>query len=98
MNEFTDVEQQRVAAALDRVGAKLPCPRCANTSFSLIPGYASFQLLPDLNHLGDVVIGGASLPVVIVVCTRCGFLSQHALGSLGLLPPPPSPQGHDPQT
>jgi hypothetical protein len=24
---------------------------------------------------------------VTVVCTRCGFISQHALGALGLLPP-----------
>ena len=31
-------------------------------------------------------IGGPSIPSIITACSRCGYLSQHALGVLGLLP------------
>jgi len=33
-----------------------------------------------------MVIGGPSVPSVVTACNRCGYLSQHTLGTLGLLP------------
>jgi hypothetical protein len=33
-----------------------------------------------------VLGGGQTVPAAAIVCNRCGFLSQHALGALGLLP------------
>ena len=32
-----------------------------------------------------LTIGGSSVPSIIVVCDNCGYMSQHALGILGLL-------------
>jgi hypothetical protein len=31
-------------------------------------------------------LGGLGIPSIAIICNRCGFISQHALGTLGLLP------------
>jgi hypothetical protein len=83
MNQISDEEKQQIIAALERAGARLPCPRCGNNNFTLLEGYFNQTVQ---TRLPGIVLGGPSVPSVVVVCTRCGFLSQHALGSLGLLP------------
>ena len=76
-------EKQRIIQALEERGAKLPCPRCGNQQFTLVDGYFNQTVQTELKGM---VIGGPSVPSVVVVCTRCGYMSQHALGALGLLP------------
>lgn len=76
-------EKQRIIQALEERGAKLPCPRCGNQQFTLIDGYFNQTIQTELK---GIVIGGPSVPSIVVACTRCGYLSQHALGALGLLP------------
>jgi hypothetical protein len=83
MAEISEVQKKKIIDALANRQAKLPCPRCANPSFSLLGGYFN---QPIQTELGGLVIGGPSVPSVVVVCNRCGFMSQHALGALGLLP------------
>jgi ribosomal protein S27AE len=78
-----DAEQKKVIAALEKAGARLPCPRCGNTQFSLLDGYINN---PIQSNLSGIFIGGPSIPAVVVACTKCGYLSQHALGALNLLP------------
>ena len=81
-------QQVIILAALDKAGAKLPCPRCGNPDFSLVDGYFN---QPIQSQLAEVVMGGQSVPSVVVVCNRCGFISQHALGALKLLGQNPGP-------
>ena len=88
--ELSQEEQQRIVAALESRGAKLPCPRCANATFTLVSGYVSQSVQ---TQLGGLVIGGPRIPSVAVICTRCGFISHHALGTLGLLPKSLAEQG-----
>jgi ribosomal protein S27AE len=88
MTGISDVEKQKVLEALDEAGANLPCPRCGNGQFSLVDGYFNH---PIQTSLGGLVIGGPSVPSVVVVCNKCGFISQHALGALNLLPKTPEP-------
>jgi len=76
-------EKQRIIKALEEHGASLPCPRCGNQQFTLLDGYFNQTIQTELKGM---VIGGPSVPSVVVVCTRCGYMSQHALGVLGLLP------------
>ena len=76
-------EKQRIIQALEERGAKLPCPRCGNQQFTLVNGYFNQTIQTELK---GIVIGGPSVPSIVVACTRCGYLSQHALGALGLLP------------
>ncbi|HEY1186926.1 MAG TPA: hypothetical protein VGE74_04680 [Gemmata sp.] len=35
---------------------------------------------------GGILVGGKIIPVVIVVCTNCGFVSQHATLAIGTPP------------
>jgi len=80
---ITPEEKQNIIKILNDRLANLPCPRCGNKQFSLTDGYTS-QFIQ--NKIEEVNFGGASIPSITAVCTRCGFLSQHSLGVLGLLP------------
>ena len=82
--EQIDSEQKKkIIAALEDAGAKRPCPRCGSSHFSLVDGYFTSVVQEDV---GSILLDGQNIPSVIVVCVQCGFLSQHALGALGLLP------------
>jgi len=83
MKELSKEEKERILQALEDRGVKLPCPRCGNSSFTLLDGYFNQTIQTDLK---GTVIGGPSVPSVVAICDRCGYLSQHALGALGLLP------------
>lgn len=61
----------------------LMCPVCGNNGFILAEGYTQDTLQDQLNGL---VIGGPSVPVIIVVCSHCGNVIRFSLGILGLLP------------
>jgi hypothetical protein len=76
-------QKARIASALESRGATLPCPRCGTREFTLLDGYFNHPLQTELNVFN---IGGPSVPIAVVACVRCGFLAQHALGALGLLP------------
>ena len=83
MQQIPEERKKEIVKALEERGAKLPCPRCANQSFTLLEGYFNQPIQFDLKGM---VIGGPTIPSIVIACSRCGFLSQHALGALGLLP------------
>ena len=83
MQKISDEKKREIIKALEERGAKLPCPRCGNNSFTLLDGYFNQTIQTVLKGM---VLGGPSVPSVVVSCSRCGYLSQHALGALGLLP------------
>ena len=83
MAGMTPEKKAEIIKALNDRGVMLPCPRCGNPSFTLIDGYFNEMIQPDMNTLN---IGGPTVPSVITACNKCGYISQHALGALGLLP------------
>lgn len=83
MQQISNEKKQEIIKALEERGAKLPCPRCGNNSFNLLDGYFNQTIQTNLKGM---TLGGPSIPSVVVACNRCGYLSQHALGTLGLLP------------
>jgi len=83
MQESSQEDKQRIIKALEEHGAKLPCPRCGSVNFTLLDGYFNQTVQSEVQ---GIVIGGPSIPSVVVVCNQCGYLIQHALGILGLLP------------
>jgi ribosomal protein S27AE len=83
--------KDEIAKQLIKVGAFHPCPRCTNDSFVLLDGYIAIALQSQFR--GTFVLGQPVVPLVGVVCTRCGFVAQHALGMLNLLPPEPEAAG-----
>ena len=83
MQELTQEQKDKIVKALNDCGAKFPCPRCGNDTFTLLDGYLNQIIQAEPK---GIVLGGRTVPSVVVVCNRCGYLSQHALGVLGLLP------------
>ena len=73
-----------VAAALKRAGADTRCPRCANDKFNLMQGFFAHTMQNDLR--GYVIGGGDMLCTAVLVCTRCGFVAQHDLSILNMIP------------
>lgn len=83
MEKISPDKKQEIVNALQEKGAVLPCPRCNNNNFTLLDGYfnQSVQVEPK-----NLVLGGESVPSVVVVCNKCGYMSQHAIGVLNLIP------------
>jgi hypothetical protein len=77
---LTEEQKAKIIKALQDRGAVLPCGRCGNNNFSLSEGLVT-------NLLGDgknFTLGGPAIPSVLLICTRCGAMYQHAVGVLGL--------------
>lgn len=56
---------------------------CSNQQFTLADAYIRNELQENLR---SVNLGGPSIPAAAIICNNCGFISQHALGVIGLLP------------
>jgi hypothetical protein len=81
-DDVTEEERQRIANALTARGATLPCGRCGRPSFSVLEDLVKLPLQPAT---GPMLLGGRHVPAAVVVCTNCGNVSLHALGTLGLM-------------
>ena len=84
---LSDDQKNEIIAQLDVSFHKFNkaghCPMCGHNKFTIADGYFTPILQKDLT---SYKLGGASIPSIIIICTNCGFMSQHALGVLGLLP------------
>jgi hypothetical protein len=80
---MTNNQKELLIKTLELKGVKSVCPMCGNHHFILADGYFSNTLQGDTKNLS---LGGAGIPTIPIVCSNCGFVSQHALGVLGLLP------------
>lgn len=68
-------DQQDVIEALKKVGADKDCPRCGGSEFKIMPGFFSH---PIQSSSQGMQIGGPSVTTWVIICTNCGFLSEHA--------------------
>ncbi|WP_343626578.1 hypothetical protein [Flavobacterium lindanitolerans] len=82
----TSLSEQELLRIMQKMNELLPnlsCPMCKNSDFVIAEGYFNNPLqfkLPDLS------IGGRSIPTIGIICQNCGFVSQHALKTINLLP------------
>ncbi len=83
MSVISREEQEKITEVLTERGALEPCPRCGHDEFAMADGYGQYFLQSEI---GKTIIGGRAIPFVAAICTHCGYISQHALGVLGLLP------------
>ena len=81
MSAWTTEERDDIVNRLQQKGVSRPCPRCGSDQFNLVDGFAVFGLVDRLEDEGVRHL----MPSVCVACSRCGFLTFHALGALGLL-------------
>lgn len=84
---ITPEEKQRIVRKLnERFRSNgLKCPMCGNNHFILGDGYFNAVIQEDIKSFH---IGGSTIPSIPIICDRCGFISSHALGILGMLPIP----------
>lgn len=54
-----------------------------NKHFIIADGYFNSFLQDNLKNIN---LSGESIPSIPIICSKCGFISMHALGILGLLP------------
>lgn len=83
-DKMTSEEKQKIIDTLSSKGANQPCPRCGRDKFILMDGYFNQSLQNSVS--ANLTLGGPSVPSVAIICNNCGFISQHAIGILGLLP------------
>ena len=81
--KMTEDDKKKVVDKLNERGVHPVCPMCGNKNFSLAEGYFNNILQGSIQSA--LVLGGPSVPTIAIICTNCGFTSQHALGALGLL-------------
>ena len=84
MEKLTEEQKREIIKRLEERGAKLACPRCGNKAFTVLDGYFVQSIHTQLG--AGVVLGGPTVPSAVIACKKCGYLVQHALGILGLLP------------
>ncbi|MCB9895066.1 MAG: hypothetical protein H6839_11500 [Planctomycetes bacterium] len=90
MTEWTQEKREDIVKRLHERGVNRPCPRCNGDKFSLVDGYAVFGMV---DRLEDESVRNM-IPSVCVACSQCGYLTFHAMGTLGLLSKdPPQPPG-----
>lgn len=84
MEKLSQEQKKIIIKKLEEKGAKLPCPRCGSKQFTLLDGYFIQPIQSPISR--SFVIGGPAVPSIVTACNNCGFISQHAIGVLGLLP------------
>lgn len=81
---LTNERKKEIIVALSQRIEKMNCPICQKENFSLLDGYINEGVQDDYKH--QVIGVKTRIPSVALVCNNCGFISQHSLGVLGLLP------------
>jgi hypothetical protein len=74
--EKKPINDKVIKDALEKAGAVRNCPRCNHHEFKILNGFFAQSL--QTNTLG-VQVGGNILPTIVVVCARCGFVSQYSV-------------------
>ena len=80
---LTVEQRNEIIETLKKKGAPRACPMCGTNKWAIGEGYFSNSLQRDVS---SVSLGGVGIPSIPVICSNCGFISQHALGALGMLP------------
>lgn len=75
-------EKNRIARILSERMNHFTCPVCGRGNLTLLDGYSSQGIGDDYQN---IVLADKIIPYVMLVCNNCGFISHHALGTLGLL-------------
>lgn len=76
-----NTEQLILSKLLEKVNPQYTCPMCGNNHAALLEGLLN-NFVTDFKTKNSVQIGGNSVPVVMLACSKCGFISQHSVGIL----------------
>lgn len=80
---LSNEQKEKIKVELLKKISTINCPMCQNKGFTIADGYFLNTIQADL---ASINLGGQAIPTIAIICNNCGFVSQHALGTLGLLP------------
>lgn len=80
---MNELEKQKIIDTIKQKGATNNCPRCNQKDFTLLEGYFIPEIIPTIPVFFPT---SASVRSIVIVCNNCGYMSQHAMGILELLP------------
>lgn len=75
--------KSRVVNAL-RNKARKPCNRCGQDTFEVVDGFFVQMVSEDTSKMPFSTGEVTAIPSIVVVCQKCGALTQHAIGALGI--------------
>ena len=78
---FSDKQKTVIAKALAENLGEYHCPMCGESRFSIIEEFGLYMIRP----LNDPTNTSWGVPYIMLVCRKCGYMSQHNAISLGLL-------------
>jgi len=74
-----------IISKLEDAGAISACHRCGDSSYQLLEGFSKIHLEEDVTTDG-MTMGKPSAICAHIACSKCGALTAHELGPLGMLP------------
>lgn len=74
--------QELISDVLDSKNALSQCPRCGRDQFSVVDKEAYIPIVKNASEKVSPV--NYAVPVAIVVCDNCGYLSMHSTKALGV--------------
>ena len=74
-----ETKQLILSKLLEKVNPQYKCPMCGNNNAGLLDGLLN-NFVTDFKAKNSVQIGGNSVPVIMLACSKCGFISQHSVG------------------
>lgn len=81
---LSEEQRKKIVSRLESRGVGRACPMCGENHWVVADGFFNHSVQGEI-HKG-MVLGGPSIPSTALICRNCGFISQHALGVLGMLP------------
>jgi hypothetical protein len=82
---MTEEQSQEIIAALRSAGVNPRCERCDGTEFTIVDGHLLISIQRDVSASQVIFANAPIMPCAGVVCVRCGNVSLHSLGILGLI-------------
>ncbi|MEG0588209.1 MAG: hypothetical protein RR506_09930 [Akkermansia sp.] len=77
-----EIERIIVEAIFSKIKTKYQCPMCHINKGSFIADGIIANSLQNPEHKNSFQLGGTTMPAISLVCSNCGFISQHAIGVL----------------
>lgn len=78
---FNDKQKQEIAKAVFNNLGQYKCPMCGEHKFSIIEEFGLHMMRP-IDNPSNVSWG---VPYIMLICGRCGYMSQHNAISLGIV-------------
>jgi len=87
--KLTEEETQKATAWLNEHAKVGKCSMCGNLNWSVVPViFNSTIYYPG----GGLRVGGASVPLISIICSNCGHMEFFSAVVIGLLPREPDAQ------